>query len=267
MLRTNHIRIKKYLWMTLRVILLVYIGLGAYLYFNQRNLLYFPEIGDPEACALFEDTGAKKSDYNGTTFYYKQNGGTLVVFYHGNGGTACDRKFLADFFDKQGVSYLFVEYAGYGDGRSSTQAALEENVRDAEEFIRKLSFNTLVIMGESLGSGLAVYHATLHAPDKMILVSPYTSVADVAAAHYRVYPARLMIKDNYRIDFGGRNFGGKLLVIHGREDEIIPLALGEEVFRGAPFAEKKPLFVDGAGHNDLFDHSIVFKELAAFFTK
>lgn len=253
--------------MALRMIFLVYIGLGAYLYFNQRNLLYFPEIGDQQACTLFEGTGAKKLDYNGTTLFHKQNGETLVVFYHGNGGTACDRKLLADFFDKQGISYLFVEYAGYGDNRSSTKAALEKNVRDAERFLKKLSFGKFVIMGESLGGGLAAYHATLHAPDKMILVSPYTSISDVAAAHYRVYPARLMIKDNYQIDFGSKGFKGKLLVIHGREDEIIPFALGEKVFRSAPFAEKKFFFIDDAGHNDIFDRQNVFEELAVFFAE
>ncbi len=255
---------KKYLWPALRILLLAYIGFGAYLYFNQRKLLYFPEIGDPQACELFKDTGAEKSDYNGTTLYHKLNGKTLVVLYHGNGGTACDRKFLADFFNEQGISYLFVEYSGYGDSRLSTQTALEKNVRDAEEFLKNLSFTKLVIMGESLGSGLAAYHATLHAPDKMILVSSYTSIADVAAAHYRVYPTRLMIKDNYQTDFGDKDFSGELLVIHGREDEIIPFSLGEKVFRSAPFAERESLFISDAGHNDLFDHQSVFDKLAVF---
>lgn len=246
------------------MIFLVYVGFGAYLYFNQRNLLYLPEVGDPKACASFKDTGAEKLELNGTALYHKQNGETLAVFYHGNGGTACDRKFLADFFTEHNISYLFVEYAGYGDSRSPTKTALEKNVRDAEEFIKKLSFSKLVIMGESLGGGLAAYHASLRAPDKVILISPYTSIADVAAAHYRVYPARLMVKDNYRTDFGDKSFAAKLLVIHGREDEVIPFALGEEVFKKAPFRDKKSLFIDGAGHNDLFDHRSVFDGLAAF---
>src|SRR3989344_8170223 len=101
-----------------RILILVYFGFGAYLFFNQRNVLYFPALGDPEACEAFAKTGAEKIVQNGTMLYYKKNGGTIVVFYHGNGGTACDRKFLADEFDRDSLSYLFVGYAGDADDRA-----------------------------------------------------------------------------------------------------------------------------------------------------
>lgn len=255
---------KKFLWAASRVVLVVYVFFGLHLYFNQRYFLYFPQIGEPQACEEFKNTGAEKLQKGETTLYYKQNGQTLLVLYHGNGGTTCDRKFLADFFNQLNISYLFVEYAGFGDNRDSTKEALEQNVRDAEDFVKELSFGKFVITGESLGTGLASYHATMRYPEAMIFISPYTSIAEVAASHYRVYPASAMVKDNYRVDFGNTNFAGKLLVIHGRQDKTIPFKFGQKVFNEAPFAQKESLFLENAGHNDIFHSSVVFDKLTEF---
>ncbi|OGI17632.1 MAG: hypothetical protein A3J63_02415 [Candidatus Moranbacteria bacterium RIFCSPHIGHO2_02_FULL_40_12b] len=258
---------KKYSWVVFRVAVLVYLGFGLLLYFNQRGFMYYPAMGDPKACAEFQKSGAQKIIQNGTALYYRPGGKKLVVFYHGNAGTVCDRKFLADYFANQNIAYLFVEYAGYGDKRKTNQAALEQNVRDAAEFIKGLSFDELVIMGESLGTSLANYHVNLTAPEKLLLLSPYPSMAAAAAAHYPVYPTRWMIKDDYRTNWAGRNFSGQLLVIHGRKDNIIPSVLGEQFFAEAPFAEKEFFPVENAGHNDLYEDAGVWKKIGAFITE
>lgn len=259
-------KIKMYLLSAVKIIISVYIITGLYLYFNQKNYMYFPDLGDPSACEFFKSTGAQKITSGSTTLYHKQNGETLLVFYHGNAGTACDRKFLADFFNQLSISYVFVEYAGYGDGAEPNKATLEKNVLDTKEYLEGLSFNKFVLMSESLGAGLASYHATLRAPDKMILVAPYTSMAEVAAFHYWWYPVKLLLKDNYKTDFKDKGFNGELLVIHGKKDDVIPFKLGEKVFNNAPFANKKSLFLENAGHNDIFDNSATFDEITSFLT-
>lgn len=255
---------KKYLWIVLRVAVLVYLGFGLLLYFNQRGFMYYPAMGAPHACAEFQKTGTQKITQNGTTLYYQSGGKKLIVFYHGNAGTVCDRKFLADYFANQGNAHLFVEYAGYGDGQKTNEEALKQNVRDANEFIKKLSFNELIIMGESLGTGLANYHATLTEPAKLLLLSPYPSMADVVTTHYPVYPVRWMIKDDYRVNWNGRNAPGELLVIHGRKDNIIPFSLGEQYFTETPFGKKEFFPVADAGHNDLYDTPGVWEKIGAF---
>lgn len=255
---------KKRAWSVFRILLAVYLGLGMLLFLRQRSLIYYPQIGDPQACGTFLRTGVAKIGQGDTTLYFKESEPILAVFYHGNGGTACDRKFLADFFAESGVSYLFVEYAGYGDGRPSNKNNLEQNVRDAEEFIRTKSFSRIILIGESLGTSLAAYHASLRQPDGLVLLSPYTSLADVAGYHYPAYPARLMIRDNYRVDLSARDFSGRLLIIHGLADNIMPQSFGEKVFAAARFAEKEAYWPEGRGHNDLYEDPEVLNKIRNF---
>lgn len=247
-----------------RILVFVYIGFGAYLYLNQRSLLYYPDISSPEICSVFERSGVEKLVFGETSAFYKDNGGMLVVLYHGNSGRACDRLFLARLFDELGASYLFVEYAGFGDGRTSSKDLLLENVRDANALLDQIPHDQLILMGESLGTALASYHATLRSPEKVVLLSPYTSIADVASAQYPLYPISLLITDNFETDFGNGQFEGKLFVAHGRADNIIPFRLGEQVFHGALFREKHSVFPNGVGHNDLLDAPDVIKGLTSF---
>lgn len=261
--RAGH-HVSRVFWKVARILALVYVGFGAYLYFNQRSVIYLSEFTDAESCARFESGGADRIDRDGTTFYYKKNGPAIVVFYHGNAGTVCDRKFLSDFFDEQGVSYLFVEYAGYVDGLTPSKPTFLGNVRDADGFLGTIRYDTLILMGESLGTGLATEHAKLRAPDALILVSPYTSIADLASAHYPWYPARFMVKDNFTVDFGEKTFHGRLLVIHGEADGVIPYGQGKTVFDSAPFSVKEFLSLEGADHNDSYHGDVVFRTISRF---
>ena len=247
------------------VLALVYVGLGLLLFFIQGKLLYYPEVSDPLVCQAFERSGVTKMTQGETLMYYKKNGEALVVFYHGNGGKACDRLFLAQFLDSQKISYLFVEYAGYGDGRRASQKLLEQNTRDADVFLKTLSFDALTFMGESLGTALAASHATLRPPDKIILVTPYIKISDVATAHfpYNLYPVSLLLKDNFDTEAIAQ-YKNELLIIHGREDEIIPLEQGARVYELAPSMKKKFVRIQAARHNDLYDFSEVWQELEIF---
>ncbi|MDP2837865.1 MAG: 6-phosphofructo-2-kinase domain-containing protein [Candidatus Moranbacteria bacterium] len=248
-----------------RILILTYFGFGAYLFFNQRNFLYFPALGNPEACEVFAKTGVEKTIKNGTTLYYKKNGGTIAVFYHGNGGTACDRKFLADAFDRNNLSYLFVEYAGYVDDRETTKENIFQDVRNADDFLRTISYEKLAFVSESLGAGPLAYHTTWRSPEKIALIAPYTRISDIAKAHflYSFYPATLLVRDNFNTALLSE-FRGETLVIHGTADEIIPLELGKKLYEMIPSERKEALFVSGATHNTALDAPGVMESLIRF---
>ena len=241
-----------------RILILVYLGFWAYLFFNQRNLLYFPALGDLEACEAFVKTGAEKIVQSGTTLYYKKNGGTIVVFYHGNGGTACDRKFLTDEFDRNNFSYLFVEYAGYADNRETTKENIFEDVLNADDFLRTLSYEKLAFVSESLGAGPLAYHTTLRTPDKIVLLSPYTRISAVAKRHFpfMLYPTALLVQDDF--DTAALTmFHGSTLVIHGTEDAVIPFDLGQAVYDRIPAGQKQFIPIWGAGHDTTLDTATI----------
>ncbi|OGI18966.1 MAG: hypothetical protein A3J06_04540 [Candidatus Moranbacteria bacterium RIFCSPLOWO2_02_FULL_48_19] len=250
----------------IRILILTYLGFGAYLFFNQRNLLYFPALGDSEACEVFMKTRAERIIQNKTTLYYKKNGETIVVFYHGNGGTACDRKFLADELDRNNFSYLFVEYAGYADDRETTKENIFQDVQNADDFLRTISYEKLIFVSESLGAGPLAYHTTRRPPEKIALIAPYAKISDIVKAHfpYSLYPATLLVKDNFNTTSLDA-FRGEVLVIHGTADEIIPFELGKRLYESIPSEKKESLFVSGAMHNTVLDAPGVMEKLLRFF--
>ena len=107
-----------------------------------------------------------------------------------------------------------------------------------------------MIWGESLGSGLAVALAAQKPVGRVVLESPFTSAADVAAAMYWFVPVRWLMKDQFRSDLMIGKVTVPVLVLHGERDRVVPIALGERLY-GLITAPKRFVRFPGAGHNDL----------------
>jgi fermentation-respiration switch protein FrsA (DUF1100 family) len=107
----------------------------------------------------------------------------------------------------------------------------------------------IVPWGESLGTGLAVALAAERPVGRVVLESPYTSIADVAAAIYWFLPVRLLIKDPYRSDLRIGKVTAPVLVLHGARDDVVRIGFGERLYQmiGAP---KRFVRLAEAGHND-----------------
>ena len=112
------------------------------------------------------------------------------------------------------------------------------------------------MLGQSLGSGVAVSTAGHRPAVAVILVSAYLSVLSLAQTHYPFVPVALLIKDPYRSDLKIAKVRQPKLFIHGRFDDIIPLSSGEALYRTAP-EPKQILIYDGSGHNDIWDARMV----------
>jgi pimeloyl-ACP methyl ester carboxylesterase len=100
-------------------------------------------------------------------------------------------------------------------------------------------------MGESLGSALAVALAAEKPVGKLVLEAPFTSAADVGARHYWFVPVRLFMKDKR-----AGKVTAPLLVVHGDEDTVVPIRLGERLYAKIQ-ALKHFVRVAGGGHSDL----------------
>ena len=243
--------------------IVTYTGIVLYLYFSQSAHIYFPTPQDFENCP--ELVHAEKITHNGTRMYYIQNtkANTLVVIYHGNGGSACDRAFLADYLNDQGVATILVEYVGYSnDTRTPSETLIFNDVNNVNSFIKSLNYDRLVILGESLGSGPATYHTTLTGIDSLILITPFTSLADAGAFHYPYLPVKLLIRDKYDNGKHLRAYEGKLTIIHGTNDTVIPFSLGQRLYAGANTQNKQFITIDGAGHNDIYSQQKTFDAIS-----
>jgi fermentation-respiration switch protein FrsA (DUF1100 family) len=88
----------------------------------------------------------------------------------------------------------------------------------------------IVLMGESLGTGVAIALAATHEAAALVLDSPYSSAVEVAAAHYAIFPVNWLMFDRYRSDLAIGDVHIPILVVQGNEDDVIPISLARRLF-------------------------------------
>ena len=172
------------------------------------------------------------------------------MLYHGNAGRACDRGYYRTALEHAGYSWLFVEYGGYaGDGKKTNTASVLRDAEHVVSWIRRQEFTSVAVIGESVGSGPASYHASLAEVDKLILITPFVDMTSVARSYFPIYPIALMLRDDF--DNGAWAAHAKrVLVIHGTADTIIPFSFGKALFDILPQEQKELLVLPGTDHND-----------------
>ena len=243
-------------WLLAAIVL--YGGFVALLYVAQRALQYFPErqrttpsaAGLPEAEEAVLDTG----DGERVIVWHvpPREGQPIFLYFHGNGGSLRwrDERFHALIADGSGLVAL--SYRGYGgsSGRP-TEKGLAEDAATAYSFaVARYPAERIVLCGESLGSALAIALAAEKPIGHLVLEAPFTSAADVGALHYWFVPVRILLKDQFRSDLRVGKVAAPVLVVHGENDAIVPVTLGERLY-GLIRAPKRFVRIARAGHNDL----------------
>jgi pimeloyl-ACP methyl ester carboxylesterase len=176
-----------------------------------------------------------------------------VLLLHGNAGNIGDRVPHVELLAAAGFDVLAFDYRGYG--RSSGRPGEQGTYRDARAALAMLLRQDgvdparVLYLGESLGGAIALELALSSPPAGLILQSAFTSIRDMARAHYPFIP-RSAVPDAYpsvRLIAGLR---APLLCLHGERDEIVPLLYGEALFEAAPEPKAMHVFRDVA-HNDV----------------
>ena len=228
----------------------------------QPRLIYFPQVErelttTPRATGLdYEDVSLHTVDgvkLHGWWVPARDARGTVLMM-HGNAGNISHRLGYLTMFNRLGYSVLLFDYRGYGKSAGSPDE--EGTYRDAEaawEHVtatRNVQPHDIVMVGESLGGGVATWLATKHPPRALVLASTFTSVPDLGAGIYPWLPVRLIARIEYANLARIKEIAAPVLVAHSRQDDIIPFAHGEALFAAA--REPKQLLVLSGGHNDGF---------------
>ncbi len=237
------------------IALLVYLGSLAYLYFNQRNMIYFPDTSRPATVNGVQDAKVTTTD-NLTLwgwFLPSQGDKPIVVFFHGNAGNYSHRIGKAFAIHEEGYGVVLAEYRGYGGnpGRPDKEGLLKDG-RVWMEFALAQN-RPVVIYGESIGSAIATAMAAENDSAGLILEAPFDSLAAVAQSIYRIVPVGLLLKDKYDSATLIKDVKAPKLFIHGEKDRTVPIGFGRALFDAAG-EPKSFISIDSAGHNDLYDH-------------
>ena len=176
-----------------------------------------------------------------------------MLVCHGNGGNVGDRVFFAALLAAAGFDVVLFDYRGYG--RSSGGPSEQGTYLDARAALAWLlaqpgvEASRVLFLGESLGGAVAVDLALDHPPAGLVLLSPFTSVRAMARVHYPFVPAAL-VPDAYPTLGRIGDLRAPLLVLHGEDDEVVPLWQATELFEAAPEPKRMRTF-PGVGHDDI----------------
>jgi len=242
---------------------LLYGALCIYLFLMQAKLLYYPNIPSRKLTASPADIGLEYESVSittsdGVTIHgwfvpVKQERGTLLLF-HGNAGNISHRLDSLKIFHELGLSIFIIDYRGYG--RSQGAISEQGTYLDAESAwnylteIRKIPAQQIIVFGRSLGAAIAAYVASRQSPGALILESAFTSVPDMAAKLYPIFPVRLLSRFQYNTKKMLRSVSIPVLIIHSPDDEIIPFENGLQLYESA--GEPKDMLKIHGGHNEGF---------------
>jgi fermentation-respiration switch protein FrsA (DUF1100 family) len=225
-------------------------------YLGQRQLMYFPDRTriQPANAGLtdVQERVLKTPDGERVIAWYgkARPGQPTLLYFHGNaGGLAIRAERIRDFM-AEGWGVYMPSYRGFSG--STGYATEANNVADA-----RLAYNALVregvapksiiIFGESLGSGIAVRLAAQRNAAGIILDAPYTSIVELGAAAYPFLPVRMLLIDRYETTKYIAKVKVPLLILHGELDSVVPVAMAREVARLANEPKRLVIFPDG-GH-------------------
>lgn len=205
---------------------------------------------------------------SGATFLYF-HGPRVVAYFHGNGEDLADSIPMISLLRSLGVGVLAVEYPGYGiaGGTPSEQGAYSA-AESALGWLRTehgIGADRVILLGQSLGTGVASEMAKRGLGARLVLISPFTSILDMGRRMLPFVPAIFV---RHRFDTAAKAPGIALpvLIVHGTEDEVVPFAMGERLSRAFPHAQL--VSIPGGRHNELLTlHAIEVRDALSPFLR
>lgn len=246
----------------LSIFAVFYVGFGFFLYINQERVIYRPFPQDFSTCQNF--AAAEKVTYDGTRMYVDRSTKPVVVLYHGNAGSACDRALYARLITQAGLGYAIVEYAGYSnDITKTTHDLIKTDVSNVISYFAETEREIFTVVGESIGTGPASYHASNAPPEQLLLITPFTDLSDLARDRFWFYPTSLLVQNAFDNQANLALYQGTVGIIHGTEDSVIPYRFGRTLYESIE-TEKMLFSIEGANHNDLFSYPETITTIRAF---
>ena len=233
-------------------IALFYIFQSHYIYYPERNLSTDPgRIGLQFESVYFKTAdGVKLSGW----FIPSDSARGVILFCHGNAGNISHRLESIEIFHRLKLDIFIFDYRGYGksEGKPTEQGTYEDAEAAWRYLIeeRQLAPIEIIIFGRSLGGAVASWLAHKHTPRALILESAFTSLRDIAATLYPYLPVRRLLRFEYNTAEYLRSVNCPVLIIHSRQDELMPFNQGQQLFEVAR-EPKKFLEITGT-HNDGF---------------
>ncbi len=240
-------------------IVLPYLLLLLVIFLLQRKMMYFPEqhstARQQELAGQFNlALWPPESGYLGLVSKSPQatSKGSIIVF-HGNAGSAIDRRYYLQALERQGYRVILAEYPGYGarNGTPSETTLIANGIETGKRVLSDFGA-PIFLWGESLGSGVvAGIVQSSQVPVKgIVLITPFDTLANIAQHHYWFFLAKWLTLDKFDNIRNLQNYTGNTAVVLAEADEIIPNKYSLKLFESLQHRKKLWTFKQ-ANHNTL----------------
>ena len=245
------------------VIVACYGLLVAAVYLMQGRMLYLPDMPGRTLELTPADAGMEYNDLWFETsdgirlhgWFIPGRSDRVLLFFHGNAGNISHRIESIRQFLELGLSVMIIDYRGYGQsGGSISESGIYRDADAAWNYLRETrDADDIVVFGRSLGASVAARLAASQQPSGLIVESSFTSVPDIAQDLYPWLPARWLSRLRHATRDYIKDARCPVLVVHSRNDEIIPFHHGEAIYAAAP--EPRTFLELSGTHNDAFIRS------------
>jgi pimeloyl-ACP methyl ester carboxylesterase len=255
---------------TIKFVVILAVALVAFVYFFQSRLIFFPQrtpVGLEQSLKAHEVkvTNQGRDLYGWFVNDTASKTSPVIVYYGGNAEEVSGS--LQEARGKMDASLLFMNYRGYGKsrGRPSEQRLLSDALAVFDQIIvgRGIDPTRVILMGRSLGTGVAVHVAAHRQVGALLLVTPFDSLVNVAKGIYPFLPVGKLLRHRFDSVAVAPGIKTPMLAVIADRDEIIPTANSLNLVNawGGP---AETLVIKGATHNDISAFPSYWKEIERF---
>ncbi len=265
---------KKRLLQILKILAGVYLGVCILLYFSQEKILFFPKKLDPnyrfEFTNTFEEVTIRATDgtiLNGVFFKADSSKG-LIFYLHGNGGSIRSWGDLAKTYTDLHYDVFMLDYRGYGKSEGniySEEQVFQDNQIAYDIWKKKYSEDRIIVLGYSVGTGLAAKLASTNHPKLLLLQAPYYSLTDMMKYKYPGIPT-FLLKYKFATNDYLKECTMPVVIFHGIEDAVIPYQSSERLQQKYP-TQVTLISLHRQGHNGITENQVYLTELKKLLNK
>jgi fermentation-respiration switch protein FrsA (DUF1100 family) len=251
----------------------IVVGLPAMAWFGQERLIFFPQPSGgtthlPAGTERFDVAARDGTRLSGFLVPAQASPAPALLYFGGNAEEVSWS--LADRRWPRGWIVAGLNYRGYGasEGRPGERELKDDGLAafDALALRPDVDARRIVVVGRSLGTGVAVHVAAARPVAGAILISPFDSLVAVGRTHYPLLPVGWLLRHRFDNVALAAGVDAPMLAIVGAADGIIPLGRSRVLF-DAWKGPKTWVEVDGAGHNDLGATPPFWTPIASFLAR
>lgn len=266
---------KKKIFNRLQIVTIIYVLIGAALYFLQNAILFHPVTMKRDHNYNFKEPHRDISipindkdvlnlvDFSSTDTITRG----VVLYFHGNKKNISWYSKYIPYFTRHGYQVLMIDYPGFGKstGKLTEQKLYNWALQVYKIAHKRFSADSIIIYGKSMGTGIAAQLASIRDCRKLILETPYYDFPSTISHYLPIYPVRWLIRYDLPTYNYLKNISAPVTIFQGTKDRLVTY---KNAKRLKPFLKPGDEFitVKGAGHNNLFNYKEVIHKLDSLLT-